>query len=245
VPLVCVCIDLDRRFCDKLMVSMNIPKEVVSGLKLVAALDGTTRSRITEVLRSESASLDPSEIAATLCAKVKDLDREPAREIIDCLIALELARTSANVSVQRLSTDVVLAAGLSPDEEANTVSTWLQETLGVEPLIISAKGISVMQDNERTFLNARIITDVRPVYREPLSETPSEPPSAAVIVHSLKISFREAGRYREFFTILDNDDLVKLKQTLERAEAKTRTLSAFLQSAKISYLEVQSSRDDD
>jgi hypothetical protein len=161
--------------------------------------------------------------------------------MIDCIIALELARASTDVSVEKLVTDVI--SSIRPDiaDEASLtrLQTWLRDVLGIDPLMISAKGISVMQDNERTFLQSRVITDIRPVYKEGLADTPKEPPSAAVIVHNLKLGYREAGEYKEFFITLDGEDLNVLRRALERADAKTSTLSGLLTSAKVNQLKTK------
>ena len=223
------------------MPNVRVPREVLAGVKVIANLDDGTLSKIIQMFRSEAASLYPSVIARTLAAKIQELSEANAQAVIDCIIALELARASTSIPIAQLVSDVVASAKSEiPDEsKQNRLTAWLQDALGIEPLMISAKGISVMQDNERTFFNARVITDIRPVYKEGLSETPKEPPSAAVIVHTLKIGFRESGHYNEFFVALDSEDLVKLKQALERAEAKTDTLQALLNSAKVNYLKVQ------
>jgi hypothetical protein len=219
------------------MPKMSVPKEVLAGLKIVADLNPSARKAIIDTLRSESASLNPLQAADALAANVDGLDKSKARSVLDSVIALEFARASNDVSVSRLVGDVIGSLGLDLDQSnRDDLSSWLTESLGIDALLLSAKGISVMQDNEKSFLAARIITNIRPVYKEDLSEMPKTPPSAAVVVHTLKLAYRESGDYKEFFVTLDADDIATLKKVLDRAEAKFGTLKSLLESAKVAHL---------
>jgi hypothetical protein len=223
------------------MANFSFPPELVSNVKTIADLDDETLSKTLEVLRSETASLYPSEIASTLSDKIHGLGRSRADAAVSCIIALELARASTGVATNDLITEIVSAAVTERSDEPKRerLTMWFRDAIGIEPLIISAKGMSVSQDCEHPFLDSRIITEIRPVYKESGSELPKEPPSAAVILHSLKLVVREDGRAKEFFLALDSADLARLKQTLERAEAKAESLQTFLKSAKLSYLKVK------
>jgi hypothetical protein len=58
----------------------------------------------------------------------------------------------------------------------------------------------------------------------------------AVVVHSLKIVFHDAGSHSEIYLALDSADIAKLKAVLERAETKAASLKSLLEDKQISNL---------
>ena len=110
----------------------------------------------------------------------------------------------------------------------------LAKLLGYEnSLGVTSKALDVMTEHERILCGARIVTDIRPVFGRP-----TDKPTAAVIVHNLKISYHQDDEHREFYVALDTEDVVRLRTLLERAEMKAQSLEALLQRAATPYLKV-------
>jgi hypothetical protein len=99
-------------------------------------------------------------------------------------------------------------------------------------LAITARAVDVLTEHERIFTSARIITDIRSVFSDP-----SEKPSAAFIVHMLNIHYRQGREKKEFFVALDSDDIAKLKEVLDRAEKKAKSLATLLDASGIHTLD--------
>ena len=78
----------------------------------------------------------------------------------------------------------------------------------------------------------KILTDVRYVFQT----NPEEEPFGAVIVHTLKLSYHENDDHKDFYIAMDDDDLIKIRDVLDRADAKANILASKLENAKISYL---------
>src|SRR5262249_11812011 len=120
------------------------------------------------------------------------------------------------------------------DDQWGEQKTFLTKILECEESIgITAKALSVMLDHARVFGNARILTDFRPVFRS----NPNKPPAAAVIVHTLKIEYREDHEMKEFFVALDSLDIARLEELIKRAKLKEVALNKSLSSSKIPVLE--------
>jgi hypothetical protein len=66
----------------------------------------------------------------------------------------------------------------------------------------------------------------------------------ALIVHTLKLDYRHSGRLQTVTFALDAIDLTELKQAIERAEEKARTLAAMLESAGVAMFDVAKEEDD-
>jgi hypothetical protein len=86
-------------------------------------------------------------------------------------------------------------------------------------------------DHERVYLESRILTDIRTVFKEY-----KEQPIGAVVVHNLKITYRQNDNEKEFFVALDGSDLLNLSQEIARAETKAKEIKMLLEKAEITYL---------
>jgi len=82
----------------------------------------------------------------------------------------------------------------------------------------------------------RILTDVRPVF-EP--SAPEAAPAGAVIVHTLKISYRGDNSAKDFFVALDSEDVRQLTEQLERARSKAESLKSVLKAAEVPYIDAE------
>jgi hypothetical protein len=102
--------------------------------------------------------------------------------------------------------------------------------------VVAVKAKELQMEAERTFCDARVITDLRPVFGGNVAESPT----SMVIVHTLKVGYHgtNSARHRELFMSLDADDIAKLKKVLDRAEEKTKTLKSKLDAAGIRSLDL-------
>ena len=91
-----------------------------------------------------------------------------------------------------------------------------------------------MTEHAHVFCNARILSDIRPVFAESADSA-----SAAVVIHNLQIGFHEGGTgpHKEFYVALDTGDLRKLKELIVRAEKKDIALQTMLKSSNVPYLD--------
>jgi hypothetical protein len=108
------------------------------------------------------------------------------------------------------------------------VALTLDETVGT-----AAKTGPVMTEHERVFVDARVLTDVRPIFHPDLSEKPN----AAVLVHMLRITTRDIYKNEtaQYFA-LDSNDIRLMKQLMERAIKKEETLTNAMSGAGINVI---------
>ena len=85
-------------------------------------------------------------------------------------------------------------------------------------------------EDERVFCQARILTDLRPVFGQVIEDGPK----AMVVVHLLKLTFHKGSeKHQEFFVSLDGDDLKTLRGLIDRAEAKAKTLKSSIKDVRL------------
>jgi hypothetical protein len=95
------------------------------------------------------------------------------------------------------------------------------------------KAVELLISNERNFLSATVITDLRPAFLEAIVDGPA----AYVLMHELQLKYRDdAEAERQFVLKLDERDIADLVASLDRAKQKSEVLKQFLRKQKLPYL---------
>jgi hypothetical protein len=176
---------------------------------------------------SKSVELQPSLIRGIISVLAslyltRDGENAPIEEFIDQDVFLAL-KNSGILSVERSEIEwpklrQFLIAGLS-----------LENTLGT-----AAKAGYVLTQNERLFIGARILTDIRPIFHLNVNDKPE----SAVLVHMLRITQRDnQNNVRELFFALDSNDIQSLLDVAERAIKKEKTLIGLMKDSGVSILQ--------
>jgi len=222
------------------MATLRIPKEGERGLKKLAALDDEAVRELASALREVSPVLSPSELSSKVASDTDTIPRRDIDDIVGVLLPLHLVRERRDVSVSEIAEDVCQTMDRSDDselrlsgKERERFKNHLIELLHVESVRVGAKAVEMLFENQRTFADGRIVTEVRPIF----GTNPEDTPLGALIVHMLKITYREDGEEKEFFVALDTSDVDALRKVLDRAERKTESLKAFLERTRVSYIE--------
>ena len=97
-------------------------------------------------------------------------------------------------------------------------------------LRLAAKAVDIRTAYEHVFADARVLTDVRPVF----SDTQGDVPAAGVVVDTLKLDYYGPdGNRRSFYVALDQEDLLKLGDQVARGLTKSKAMRAVLESANL------------
>lgn len=170
-----------------------------------------------------------------------DLPLDKVDGLISLLISLYLARADTDLTIHEFVTLIVTAVEsisalrgrVSDIEWANfkrNLSTLLsqEQTLGVV-----SKGAFLQTQHSCLFQEARLFTDLRPVFET----QPDKLPRAGLITHELKITYRQGDEVKDFFVAMDSEDIRKLGAVLDRAREKERSLRQLLEKASITIIE--------
>lgn len=82
------------------------------------------------------------------------------------------------------------------------------------------KAIDLLGENDKTFRESRIVSDIRLIFN---NDVHSEERNA-VIIHKLRVEYLQSGKIEEQYFSLDNKDLIKLKEKIDRALEKERVI---------------------
>lgn len=221
------------------MAFLNIPDGVQAGLEQILSLSDEQRDELVSALNTALPKLLPSSFARDVAAKVNFGGTDGVFLIVRSLVALYARRAESDVELDQFLEDVCSALDDDGDllfstDQHEKLKHNLSPLLSIEQSVgITAKANSVYSDHARVFCEARILTDVRPIFKQ----NPAEPPAAATIVHVLKITYHENDKHKNFFVAMDTSDIQKLRALLERDEQKAQNLNLMLSAAKIPNLE--------
>lgn len=169
------------------------------------------------------------------------LEQDIIQAIVDTLATLYWNRTSTDQPVSVL-VEVVLRAldQAEPDDELrhrykdNEFKDRLTTLFGLDrSLNVELKIGRLLYEQEHTLQDMRIITELRPVFRD----DPGEIPIGTIALHRMRISYFQDGQTQQFFVTLDSSDITKLRAQLNRAELKERSLKAALERTTLPLLE--------
>lgn len=111
-------------------------------------------------------------------------------------------------------------------EQFDLFKNFIKDMLSLhDSLGVRAKAYRLIPEHQRLFVRSEIYSDIRSVFRP---DNPDIKPSAAVVVHSLKITYIEARNKQEIYIGLDAEDLQELHDTVGRAIKKQETLKKMI-----------------
>lgn len=85
---------------------------------------------------------------------------------------------------------------------------------------ITFKAINLLLDNDNIYRNSRILTDLRFVFDNDIADKSN----CAVVIHRLKIEYQSNEDNKFFYFSLDNKDLLDLKEQIDRAVKKEKSI---------------------
>ncbi len=212
---------------------MNIPIPVrhLPSLGRLAAQDSAYWAELLKAIRESDPSLSLSTSVAEKLAKAEGTSQ--VQEEISALVSMYVYydQVRDDLPVEKFTSDFCAALirnKVLEEEKESLFEDFLGEFLRIGgPVELSAKGLRLLYDEERLLSSARIISDMRPVFTKEVEQ--GFP--AALIVHSLRINYSESGEDKDFFVALDARDLSDLRDIVDRALEKDRSLRTFLSEA--------------
>jgi hypothetical protein len=180
------------------------------------------------------------DLQAWLASEVKSVSPNDIRKILTSISSLSKLLSTPKWTPKTLATALDDAArngveNFKVAEEAN-FKERIVTLLSLDALnLIEAKAKELQQEGQRLLLDARILTDIRPVFGEDIGENPT----AFILTHTLKLHYHEGGEHREFFVALDEQDIASLKKMSERAQEKTVVLKRVVAASGIRYVDLE------
>jgi hypothetical protein len=217
--------------------ALPIPKRHLEGLNLLIGLPDSDASSLLKALESAKITSGSEEMASRIAEKVRSIPVESLRKITALLYGLYHVREFSALNPNDFLRELMDAVKEHSDrkisnDEFPAIRQWLRSFMRIKTLENLSKAVVLQQRYERVFCEAKITSDMRPVFGDDIESTPV----GAVISHILKISYHEEGKHRQFYVALDQFDLGELEKAVKRAKAKNDTLENVLDKSDIPRL---------
>mgnify|MGYP001575859707 CR=1 FL=1 len=221
---------------------LRIPKDEKEHerLKLLLHLSPDILDQLLQALQQEPPALELRKLAKRLKGKI-DLPLGDLVKLLASITNLYMSFNGIEIPVEEFSEAFreALESTGNPDlklskSQWDVFKKYIPEILKCENSIgITAKALDVMAEHQHVFLNARIITDLRPLFSKDLEKGAE----AAVIIHQLKLDYLESEDSKSFFVAMDSEDLERLEQLIDRAKSKEQGLRRAIKKTGMHILE--------
>jgi hypothetical protein len=214
--------------------ALRIPEEDIPALAVIKALPEASARALADALKSAKPSPDTSEMAARISKKVPSIPMEQLSSILDALYTIYYIRELSGVEPSTFLEDFMEGVQNVPQLKAGKqgmarLRGRFEQLLSTNSFNLLSKAKRLQRDGERLYCDAKILSDIRPVF----NRNPTSRPLGAVVTHTLRLGYHESGDHKEFRVILDSVDLDVLADVVFRAKAKDETLRELLKDAKL------------
>jgi hypothetical protein len=221
------------------MATMIIPARHREGLSRIRTLDQQDVRDIRAALDTVTDASDgPISAASEAVIALKSGNSGGFKQIAEALGSLYVAKSTRDLSPPEFANDICDAMEALdsefrlPQEEREQFKAKLITLLGADFFALASKAWDLRTDDEHVFCTARVLTDLRPVFGSRVDEGPK----AMVVVHLLRIGYDVSGRnekHEDFYVSLSAEGLRTLRDALERAEAKAKSLGAAMKGFRL------------
>jgi len=213
--------------------ALRIPKEHVPGIIKICGLPSPTVNGLIEALGAAKIVPEPQEMATQVAESTPDIPIEDLAVIVRTIYSLYYVREFSDVSPARFVDELVEAILEIPSTAVSADKTVIRERfkglLNIRPLRMISKASRLQREGERLYCEAMILSDIRPIFGDDIMSGPG----SAVLTHTLKLSYHGDEGHRDFFVVLDGEDLKALGEVVDRAQAKDESLRMVLRGTNI------------
>ncbi len=210
------------------MAFLRLPSGYRAALVCLTSLTDESVTKLLSAFKDITPSVFRKDLSEKIASSsVEGISPSDALGLVDALFSLYVVKTSTAKSAEALADDVARAVeGVASEghsltkESLDVFQDRLKQLLSVEAVDVCSKATGLQIEYQKIFGNARVQTDVRPVFGNDVSAKPL----GFLLLHNLKIEYIESGQQREVFLALTSEDVDDLLEILERAKTKTNTL---------------------
>jgi len=217
------------------MASPSIPELIRETLAQIASFDEAQIKDLQEALAATPPGVYRKDVIPQVMQRIQLIPPDQSEQVIEALFGLSLGRFQADAPLVEFVEDVVDEVPQVEGQKRDVLRERLSVLLETDCLKVGAKAYELLFEHEHNFLNARILTDVRPLF----GESPGVSLIGAMVIHTLNINYVQSNKQQSFYIALDERDVKKLIEVLERAKSKAASLRTVLTNAQLPYVGVE------
>ncbi|RFP11422.1 MULTISPECIES: hypothetical protein [unclassified Duganella] len=221
------------------MKKVRIPEEYTQPIISISELNDASVDEIVTLFEAESSALYDAGFVGRIASKITKTDKALAESIIDAVHSMyPSSYLGEGYSIERFATAIIKDlisedsdSKLSADSIAKLKNNLIK-LLSVKSLAVSCKGTGLSLENVNNFVSAQVITDIRPVFDDEVTEI-----AATLMVQTLTIEYMSFPHGKTQFSVaLDSVDIRALMHTLQRAEKKAEAIKKKMAAASVLVL---------
>jgi hypothetical protein len=201
-------------------VTVQVPGPYKAAVADLAGLPADQQAALLRALRDFSPSTDLEKLAQSIHRAVPALGVTQAQRVVAVLLNayLEIDKPAPVTEIATQLLENLPEGTVLTERQQKDFVRLVQEAFANEGGFgLSAKALSVRTEYQRNFVECRILTDIRPVFK---------PGGTSVIgftiSHDLRLTTNERERLTDVHVSCDEEDLIALKSRIERALEKAR-----------------------
>jgi hypothetical protein len=225
------------------MAITRIPEPYRAGLAKIKSLLMSDVDAISNALSGCPLSGGLKGMISAVHKEVPAIKPDDAEDIVRALYSLYSYRADSDAPLSKFIPELMAAMRKSgkdlilTDDEKAAYQEKITKLLGIDAVGLASKAERLRTDYANTFYDARIMTDIRPIFADP-----GDQPLGAAITHTLKIEYHQAGDHKHFYVSLDANDLELLRKAAERAELKAKSIQSMFTANRFADLSQEKSQ---
>jgi hypothetical protein len=221
--------------------ALAIPKENERGIAVIKLLSDSDANQIFEVFRKSIPPIKFTDTVSALQAIPLEYSKEDIDNLVDAIYWLYFLRSRADAPIEQFLADLLEAIKESDNKEIQTtdpadlaiLESKFKSLLTIRPLSTLAKAHELRGDSASIFWDARMISDIRPVWDGDVKL----PPEGVVITQTLKLEYADIEGSKELYLNMKDEDIELLISVLMRAQQKRSTLESLTKESWMKILD--------
>ena len=217
----------------------KIPKAYEESFQIFFNLDNSLRSELIKKLGEATIELSNKKNIQKI-SEILDISFAQLISIDQMIFSLFSLIDDRNLPITEIADGLIEACASNDKLKINQddlpiIRDHLIQLLSLhnQPYGLSAKAMELSNDYNNILVETKIITDIRPVFKNDNVESPA----STLILHNLKLTYYNEKTEKEIYITLDSDDIDKLIEVLNRAKQKELSLKKYLNNKDIKFLE--------
>jgi hypothetical protein len=217
--------------------AFTVPKSARESLRYLLTMPDNDFDAVLTAMERMPVMIETKDAERYRIEHAVDLPADAFKHALQAGLSLAYGRSSTRLANDEFIEQVLATADewlgeKLTAENAARLRARLDALLSLSTLNAGAKAAELVFETTRHMTGARIITDVRPIFAQDVSQQPQ----TTLIIHTLKLDYHEGhgkDSFGTFYTSVDWEDLGVLRAAIDRAIAKEESLRSMLGSAGI------------
>jgi hypothetical protein len=203
----------------------KVPEQYLNGLEKLATLDDKVIKNLLQSIETVPPTFDLQKIVSFAENKY-GIEADSAAEIVDFVVSIYFYARNEDIPCDTIVDSI--CENLKKDSSAklsakqiSKLKTRLVNFLGISSFLeVVYQASTLLPENENILTDARLLTDIRPIFKEEISSGIS----GSLISHVLRLQYENINGSQEIFLSLSSSNIEQLIEELQDSLTKELTL---------------------